>query len=142
MQVTSAGGRNQGGFPRFAQFQDAEVNRKTNCHNILSINIPTLTKKNAVTTSKEPGKFSKDRLKDHLAHECLSFSRNDTRDRGRDVHGDEGEDMEAGVDMETGHDLESQGRRCGVEVEPERQGRGEDCALEEENCHHTLQMPV
>ena len=35
--------------------------------------------------------------------------------------------------METGHDLESQGRRCGVEVEPERQGRGEDCALEEEN---------
>ena len=37
------------------------------------------------------------------------------------------------MDMETGHDLESQGRRCGVEVEPERQGRGEDCALEEEN---------
>ena len=35
--------------------------------------------------------------------------------------------------METGHDLESQGRRCGVEVEPERQGRGEDCTLEEEN---------
>ena len=60
VQVTSARGRNQGGFPRFAQFQDAEVNRKKNCHNILSINIPTLTKKNAVTTSKEPGKFSKD----------------------------------------------------------------------------------
>ena len=36
------------------------------------------------------------------------------------------------MDTETGHDLESQGRRCGVEVEPERQGRGEDCALEEE----------
>ena len=69
VQVTSAGRRNQGGFPRFAQFQDAEVNRKKNCHNILSINIPTLTKKNAVTTSKEPGKFSKDRLKDHLANQ-------------------------------------------------------------------------
>ena len=37
------------------------------------------------------------------------------------------------MDMETVHDLESQGRRCGVEVEPERQGRGEDCALEEGN---------
>ena len=42
VQVTSAGGRNQGGFPRFAQFRDAEVNRKKKGHNILSINIPTV----------------------------------------------------------------------------------------------------
>ena len=69
VQVTSAGRRNQGGFARFAQFLDAEVNRKKKRHNILSINIPTLTKKNAVTTSKEPGEFSKDRLKEHLANQ-------------------------------------------------------------------------
>ena len=56
-----------------------------NCHNILSINIPALTKKNAVTTSKEPGKFSKDRLKDHLANQhsmSVSHSAGMTREIG------------------------------------------------------------